>query len=98
MQSRNESLAAGMVVMWPGLTAREIGQMHGVQLDYDQFHKRARDCERHGTLLYGPKRRCTVTGKTALTCWPPGVPMIPDNVPQIVQQRIAEQKLGKKKR
>lgn len=49
----------------PGRTAKEIELVGG--FDDGQIRKRLNDLRRKGKALNGPKRRCSITGRTAQT-------------------------------
>ena len=64
---RMETLAANLILMNPGKTAREIEQIAGMPA---QLHKRLAAIERKGWIRRGENRRCEVSGRK-VTTWHP---------------------------
>jgi len=53
------------VKRFPNRTMREVCTY--ANLDYESYHKRAKDAESAGWIVRGPERECEVTGHRAAT-------------------------------
>lgn len=68
-RQRMMRVAADGLLLWPGLTAKELE----AKLGYSDgaIRKRLNDLRLKGEAHTGPARKCTLTGKLAMT-WHPG--------------------------
>lgn len=61
--------AAAAVRAWPGRTSQELAEAAG--LDRYMLARRLPECEdRAGGVRRGEMRRCSITGRLAMTWWP----------------------------
>ncbi len=60
--------ATAAVRQFPGHTSFELAML--TELDRYMLARRASECEAAGRIRRGELRRCSVSGRTALTWWP----------------------------
>lgn len=66
-RDRQAQLVLDHVRVWPGRTSAELSQGH--ELDRYVFARRLPELARLGFIKRGIARRCTATGRRAITWW-----------------------------
>jgi hypothetical protein len=69
-RAAQQALTAKAVEQYPGLTSMELSRRS--RIDRYMLARRLSECEEAGHVRRGQERRCSVSGRTALTWWPPG--------------------------
>lgn len=64
-----QDLTAKAVERYPGLTSLELSKRS--RIDRYTLARRLSECEEARMVKRGPSRRCTVSGRTAVTWWRP---------------------------
>lgn len=64
-----QDLTAKAVERYPGLTSLELSKRS--RIDRYTLARRLSECEESGTVKRGPTKRCSVSGRTAVTWWRP---------------------------
>lgn len=64
--------AADCVRKSPGLTQRELGDQY-CPSDLRKIGRRLAECEKKGLVRRGPARKCSITGRSAETWYPPEI-------------------------
>lgn len=67
-RATQQRMVAKAVRTFPGHTSNELAAILQVHQDVPQ--KRLSECKTAGAVFCGDKRKCTVTGRPALTWWP----------------------------
>lgn len=69
-RAKQQALAVSAVEQYPGLTSLELARR--TSMDRYVLARRLPECEEGGAVRRGQERRCSVSGRTAITWWPPG--------------------------
>lgn len=69
-RAKQQALAAAAVREYPGLTSNELGKRSGI--DRYVLARRLPECETAKAVERGQERRCSASGRMAVTWWPPG--------------------------
>lgn len=69
-RAAQQAITAKAVEQYPGLTSLELSRRSRV--DRYTLARRLSECEEVGMVRRGQARRCSVSGRTALTWYPPG--------------------------
>lgn len=64
-------MAVEAVAQWPGKTSLELATC--ARMDRYVLARRLPECESAGAVRRGQGRRCSVSGRLAVTWWTPGV-------------------------
>ena len=68
-----QRIAAQAVERHPGLTSMELAKKTG--LDRYMLARRLPECRTASAVRMGEARECSVSGRQAMTWWPPGQPI-----------------------
>lgn len=69
-RAAQQQLTAKAVEQYPGRTSMEIARR--ARMDRYMLARRLKECEQAGLVRRGQQRQCSVSGRQALTWWPPG--------------------------
>lgn len=69
-RARQQALAVAAVEQYPGLTSLELALR--TSMDRYVLARRLPECEDALAVRRGQERKCSVSGRTAITWWPPG--------------------------
>jgi hypothetical protein len=69
-RAAQQAITAKAVEQYPGLTSLELSRR--ARVDRYTLARRLSECEEVGMVRRGQARRCSVSGRTALTWYPPG--------------------------
>lgn len=72
-RAAQQAIAITAVAQYPGLTSLEVSRRSGICRFV--LARRLPECETGGAVRRGPERRCTVSGRTAATWYPPDQPI-----------------------
>jgi hypothetical protein len=72
-RAAQQQLTATAVAQYPGLTSLELARK--CKMDRYMLARRLSECEQAKQVRRGEAKRCSVSGRTALTWWPPGTPI-----------------------
>lgn len=67
---KQHGMATAAVASYPGHTSLELAGCSG--MDRCVLARRLPECETAGTVRRGQMRQCKVSGRLAMTWWPPG--------------------------
>lgn len=67
---KQQGMATAAVASYPGHTSLELAGYSG--MDRYVLARRLPECETAGTVRRGQMRTCAVSGRLAMTWWPPG--------------------------
>jgi hypothetical protein len=70
IRARQQSMASKAVEMWPGLTSLELANKS--QICRYLLARRLPECQMAKQVRRGQERRCSVSGRLAVTWHPPG--------------------------
>lgn len=68
IRAAQQKLATTAVEGYPGLTSLELGRRTGICRF--TLARRLPECRTAGTVRQGQERRCSISGRTAVTWWP----------------------------
>ena len=83
-RAAQQALTTTAVAQYPGLTSMELAKR--CRMDRYMLARRLSECEEHGQVRRGSARKCAVSGRTALTWWPPGTV---EQLPLVLEQVAA---------
>ncbi len=69
-RAAQQALTAKAVEQYPGLTSMELGRR--ARMGRYMLARRLPECEEAGMVRRGQARRCSASGRTAVTWYPPG--------------------------
>jgi len=69
LQAAQQAMTATAVRSYPGLTSLELSSKS--TMDRYVLARRLSECERKGTVKRGDMRRCSISGRPAVTWWGP---------------------------